>query len=276
MQKLKNLFFSFLVILLMGSCGEYNKVLNKGLNADRYKLAVDLYEKGDYKKAIPLFEKLVGPYSGKPQMERIQFMMSNSYYNTEDYALSSYYFSKFIVNYPESSKVQESAYLSAKSYFLATPKYSKDQQDTYKALTAFQSFIDKYPTSDLIPEANKYYEELNIKLEKKYFEIAKQYYHTEKYNAAIVAFDTFNEEYLGSQFKEEALFIRFKSAYELGMQSILSKKEERLGNAKFAYSKFNRSFPESEYKNDADKMLTDIEEELTKIKERYAKISQGG
>ena len=276
MQKLKNLFFSFLVILLMGSCGEYNKVLNKGLNADRYKMAVDLYEEGDYKKAIPLFEKLVGPYSGKPQMERIQFMMSNSYYNTEDYALSSYYFSKFIVNYPESSKVQESAYLSAKSYFLATPKYSKDQQDTYKALTAFQSFIDKYPTSDLIPEANKYYEELNIKLEKKYFEIAKQYYHTEKYNAAIVAFDTFNEEYLGSQFKEEALFIRFKSAYELGMQSILSKKEERLGNAKFAYSKFNRSFPESEYKNDADKMLTDIEEELTKIKERYAKISQGG
>jgi len=275
MQKLKILVFSFLVILLMGSCSEHYKVLNKGLNADRYKMAVDLYEKGEYKKAIPLFEKIVGPYSGKPQMERIQFMMSNSYYNTEDYALSSYYFSKFIVNYPESSKVQESAYLSAKSYFLATPKYSRDQQDTYKALTAFQSFIDKYPTSDLIPEANQYYEELNTKLEKKYFEIAKQYYHTEKYNAAIVAFDTFNEEYLGSQFKEEALFIRFKSAYELGMQSILSKKEERLGNAKFAYSKFNRSFPESEFMNDANRMLTDIEEELAKIKAQFAKISQG-
>lgn len=276
MQKLKKLFFSFLFILMMGSCGEYNQVLNKGLNADRYKMAVDLYEKGEYKKAIPLFEKLVGPYSGKPQMERIQFMMSNSYYNTEDYALSSYYFSKFIVNYPESSKVQESAYLSAKSYFLATPKYSRDQQDTYKALTAFQSFIDKYPTSDLIPEANDYYEKLNYKLEKKYFEIAKQYYHTERYTAAIVAFDTFNEEYLGSQFKEEALFIRFKSAYELGMNSILSKKEERLGNAKFAYSKFTRSFPESEYMNDANKMLEDVEEELAEIKAQFAKISQGG
>jgi len=275
MRKLKLLVFTFSVVFLMGSCSEYYKVLNKGLNTEKYKMAVDLYEKGEYKKAIPLFEKLIGPYSGKPQMERIQYMTANSYYNSGDFSLASYYFSKFIVNYPESSKVQESAYLSAKSYYLATPRYSRDQQDTYKALTAFQSFIDKYPTSDLIPEANKYYEELNLKLEKKYFEIAKQYYHTENYNAAIVAFDTFNEEYLGSVYKEEALFIRFKSAYELGMRSILSKKEERLGNAKFAYAKFNRAFPESKFNDEADKLLKNIEEELARIKAQFAKISQG-
>jgi outer membrane protein assembly factor BamD len=258
----------------MGSCSEYHKVLNKGLNVDKYKLAVELYEKEEYKKAIPLFEKLVGPYAGKPQMERIQYMTADSYYKTEDYSLASYYFSKFIVNYPESSKVQESAYLSAKSYFLATPKYSRDQQDTYKALTAFQSFIDKYPNSDLIPEANKYYKELNIKLEKKSFEVAKQYYHTEKYNSAIVAFDTFNEDYLGSVFKEEALFIRFKAAYELGMKSILNKKEERILNAKLAHSKLYRSFPESQNMEEANELLEKLDKELLKVKEQFATISQ--
>jgi outer membrane protein assembly factor BamD len=274
MQKLKILVFTFLVILLLSSCSEYYKVLNKGLNADRYKFAVELYDKGEFKKAIPLFEKLVGPYSGKPQMERIQYMIADSYYQTEDYSLSSYYFSKFIVNFSESSKVQEAAYLSAKSYFLATPKYSRDQEDTYKALTAFQSFIDKYPNSELVPEANKYYKELNYKLEKKSFEVAKQYYHTENYNAAIVAFDTFNEEFLGSVFKEEALFIRFKSAYQLGMKSILSKKEERLLNAKLAYAKLIRSFPETKNLEEANRMLKQLDEELIKVKEQLTAITQ--
>ncbi|MDH3321382.1 MAG: outer membrane protein assembly factor BamD [Flavobacteriaceae bacterium] len=274
MQKLKKLLFTLFVMVLLSSCGEYNKVLNKGKNEDRYKMAVDLYEKGEYKKAIPLFEKLVGPYAGKPQMERIQYMTADSYYNTENYSLASYYFSKFIVNYASSTKVEEAAFLGAKSYYLASPKYSRDQQDTQKALTAYQEFIDTYPDSELIPEANKAYTELISRLEKKDFEIAKQYYHTENYTAAITAFDTFNEEHLGSQFKEDALYYKFKASYDLGMKSILSKKEQRLLDARLAYSKFNKSFPDSDKKKEVDNMFDDINKELEKTKEELATISQ--
>ena len=147
MQKLKNLAFVLVTVFLMTSCGEYQTVLNKGLNADRYKLAVEMYEKKEYKKAIALFEKIMGPYANKPQMERIQFMISDSYYQTENYAMASYYFTRFITNYPQSTKVQEAAYLSAKSYYLSAPIYSRDQEDTYKALSAYQNFIDAYPNS---------------------------------------------------------------------------------------------------------------------------------
>ncbi len=274
MQKIKILIFTLLVLVLFNACGEYQKVLNKGKNVDRYKLAVELYEKKEYKKTIPLFEKLVGPYAGKPQMERIQYMISDSYFQEENYAMSSYYFSKFIVNYPESSKVEEAAYLSAKSYFLASPRYSLDQEDTYKALSAFQNFIDTYPTSDLIPEANEFYRKLNNRLEKKDFEVAKQYYHTERYNAAITAFDTFNEDHLGSVFKEDAMFYKFKASYDLGIKSILSKKEQRLSEALLAYNKFKRSFPESKKMKEMDRMVNNINKELNKLKEQLSTISQ--
>jgi len=274
MQKMKKIVITLLVVVLFSACGEYQKVLNKGKNAERYKLAVELYEKKEYKKAIPLFEKLVGPYAGKPQMERIQYMISDSYFQTENYAMSSYYFSKFISNYPESSKIEEAAFLSAKSYFLAAPKYSLDQEDTYKALNAFQSYIDKYPNSDLILEANKYYKELSHRLEKKDFEVAKQYYHTGNYNAAITAFDTFNEDHLGSDYKEDAYYLKFKSFYELGMKSVLIKKEDRLEEAIGANNKFRRTFPESKRIKEVENMLKTIEKELIKTKEQLATISQ--
>ena len=268
MQSMKRLVYIFFVGIILSSCGEYSKVLNKGKNAERYKLAEELYKKEDYKKAIPLFEKLVGPYAGKPQMERIQFMIADSYYQSGDYTLSSYYFTKFITNYSESTKVEEARYLSARSYYMSAPKYSLDQQDTYKALTAFQEFIDIYPGTELADEANKYYQELTTRLEKKDYEIARQYYHTENYVAAIMAFDTFNEEHLGSEFKEDALYFKFKSTYELGLNSTFGKKEERLSNAKMAYQKFQKSFPESKKMKEMNNKLSQINQELESTQER--------
>lgn len=274
MQKLKNLAFVLVTVFLMTSCGEYQTVLNKGLNADRYKLAVEMYEKKEYKKAIALFEKIMGPYANKPQMERIQFMISDSYYQTENYSMASYYFTRFITNYPESTKVQEAAYLSAKSYYLSSPRYSRDQEDTYKALSAYQNFIDAYPNSELIEEANKDFNELTRKLEFKDFEVARQYYHTENYNAAIQAFENFNEDHLGSIYKEDALYYSFKSAYYLGMKSILGKKVERLNNAILSFKKFEKTFPESDKLKELSQMEARLQEELTSTKELLATISE--
>jgi len=274
MRKMKRLVYILLVIGLFSSCSEYQKVLNKGKNADRYKLAVELYEKEDYSKAIPLFEKLIGPYSGKPQMERIQYMIADSYYQTEDYSLSSYYFSKFVGNYPQSSKIVDAAFLGAKSYFLSSPKYSLDQQDTQKALTAFQNFIDTHPNSKLSADANQYFGDITTRLERKDFEIAKQYYHTEHYSAAITAFDTFNEDHLGSKFKEDALYLKFRASHDLGMKSVFSKKRDRLLNAQIAYSKFQRSFPKSDKMKEVTNLKKQIDKELDKTNELITTISK--
>ncbi len=272
MQKMKKLVYIFLIAILSVSCGEYQKVLNKGKNVDRYKMAEDLYKEGEYKKAIPLFEKLAGPYAGKPQMERIQYMTADSYYKTEDYALASYYYAKFITNYPASSKIEEAAFLSAHSYYMASPDYSLDQKDTYKAMEAFQNFIITYPDSEKTEEANKYHKELSNRLEKKDFEVAKQYYHTEYYQSAIAAFDIFNEEHLGSIYKEDAMYYTFKSSYELGIHSVLSKKGQRLEDAMLEYEKFKKLYPDSKRIKEIDVLVANIDREINKSKENIALI----
>ena len=264
---LKNKFFIFFVIAFFGltSCSEYQKVLNKGKTTEQYKMATDLYESQKFNKAIQLFEKITPTFRGKPQMERIQYMVAQAHYNTKQYSLAAYYFDKFVKNYPKSSKIEEAAYLSAHSYFLNSPVFSLDQKDTEEAITALQNFIYKYPASNKIEQANENIKTLTLKLEKKSFEIARQYYHIEDYVSAIVAFDNLLSKYLGTSYREEALYLKFKSAYELGMNSIFEKKETRINDAVKYHERFRRSYPESKYLAETDKKLNDLTQELSTI-----------
>ena len=270
MQKIKQFAFLVTITVLLFSCGEYQKVLNKGTSDEQYKMAVKLYESKKYSKALTLFEKITPIYRGKPQMERIQYMVAQSNFNTKSYNLAGYYFDRFTKNYPKSSKKEEAAFLSAYSYKLASPVFSLDPTETNKALEAFQNFINTYPTSSRIDEANTHYKEIRYKLQKKSFEIAKTYYKTadydlRNYKAAIQAFDNLLGDYLGSEFKEEALFYRLKAAHDFVLKSTQRKKEERIKDAKRAFEKLRRNYPKSKYLVESNKMLATLDKELQRL-----------
>ncbi len=277
MQKIKNLAYLLMLSLLLFSCGEYQKVLNKGTVEDQYKMAVKLYESKKYGKALRLFEKVTPAYRGKPQMERVQFMVAQSNFNEKNYSLAGYYFDRFTVNYPKSSKKEEAAFLSAYSFKLASPVFSKDPTDTNKALEAFQSFISTYPDSDKIDEANKHYKEIRFKLQKKYFEIAKTYYTTadydlRNYKAAIQAFDNLLSDYLGSEFKEEALYYRFKAAHDFVLKSTDRRRLERIKDAFEAFEKLERNYPESQFMEDSKVMFSTLQSEQVRVEAIIEKI----
>jgi len=276
MQKIKNLAYLVLFTLLLSSCSEYQKALNKGTSEEQYKMAVKMYESQDYGKALRLFEKITPTYRGKPQMERIQFMVAQANFNEKNYSIAGYYFDRFTKNYQKSSKQEEAAFLSAYSYKLASPRFSVDPTDTNKALEAFQSFINTYPASDKIEEANKYYSEIREKLEKKYFEIAKTYYRTadydlRNYKAAIKAFDNLLEDFLGTKYKEEALYYSFKAGHDFVLKSYDRRKLERIKEATKDYDRLKRAFPESKYMEDTNAMFATLQEEKIRLDAFVAK-----
>lgn len=259
---MKKITYLFILTVVFSSCSEYHKVLNKGSVSDQYKLATEMYDIGKYHRSIELFEKITPAYRGKPQMERIQYMISDAYYNTKQYSLSGYYFDRFTSNYPKSTKKEDAAYFSAYSYYLDSPIFSLDQTSTKEALIAMQGFIDAYPDSDKISDANKTIKELRYKIEKKAFETAKQYNHIGDYQASITSFDNLISDYLGTTFKEEALYYKLQASYELGMRSVIYKKEQRLKDAVKVYNRLKKSFPKSEYLKDSDKLFEKLNEEL--------------
>jgi outer membrane protein assembly factor BamD len=141
--------------------------------------------------------------------------------------------------------------------YLLSPVYSLDQTDTKKAIEAFQTFVDDNPNSSRIKEANKDIDLLRSKLEKKYFEIAKQYYVTEFYASATVAMNNYLKDYPDSKYAEQAYLIMVKADYKYAVNSVLRQKPGRLQKVIDDYTKFANSYPKSEYLKEAENLSKD-------------------
>jgi len=261
-KKMKKIVSLFLLVILFGSCSEYQKALKTEDVAVKFEMATKLYDAGKYNDAIRLMEQIAPAYRGKPQAEKLFYMFSMSYYNTKQYYLAAYQFESFVSGYPKSEKIEESAYLGAKCFSMLSPVYSLDQTDTFKAIDKLQGFIDSYPNSTYLPEANKALKVLNEKIEKKVYENAKGYHTIMDYKSAMVSLDNFVADYPGTPFKEDALFYKYDSAYQLAINSISSKMEERLNVAKTAYNNLIKFKSETKYKKIADEMFVRIETDL--------------
>jgi outer membrane protein assembly factor BamD len=251
-----------LLLVLFASCSEYQKALKTEDVAVKFEMATKLYEAEKYNDAIRLIEQIAPAYRGKPQAEKLFYMFSMSYYKTNQFYLAAYQFESFVSGYPKSEKIEEAAYLGAKCFSKLSPVYSLDQTDTFKAIEKLQGFIDTYPNSTYIPEANKTLRSLNDKLEKKVFENAKQYNTIMDYKSAMVALDNFVSDYPGTPYKEDALFYKYDSAYQLAINSVPDKMVERLNIAKTAYGNLIKFKPETKHKKIADEMLARIETDL--------------
>jgi len=258
-----NKFFSIaLVLIFLSSCSPYQKALKKDDIALKFEMATKMYEKKKYTKALRLFEQIAPTYRGKPQAEKMFYMYAKSFYAIKEYYSSGYQFESFASSYPKSEKIEEASFLGALSYSKMSPRYSLDQVDTYKAIDKLQAFINNYPNSEYLPEANVIVKDLREKLEKKSFEIAKQYNTITDYKSALVALDNFIADFPGTPYKEQALYYKLDSAYNLAINSIPSKMQERLVVAKTAHANLVKFNANSEFKAKADEMLARIDTDL--------------
>lgn len=250
------------IAVALTACSEYQNALKSQDTVQKYTVAKSKYEEGKYAKALRLFEQIGPSYKGKPQAEKLFWMYADSYYQTKQYYLSGYQFEQFSNSYPRSEKAEDAAFLAAVSYAKVAPVHSIDQEGTDKALDKFQVFVERFPNSEKLSEANRYIAELQNKLERKAYEIAYNYYKVEDYRSAIVALDNFIQDYPGTPFREKALYYRLESAYILASNSVTSKQQERFMTAKAAYSNLVKAFPNSEYRAKADQRLAEIEKGL--------------
>lgn len=265
-------FYILMLAAVLTGCSEYQKALKSEDIATKFKMGEELYNEGHFSKANRLFAQIVPNYRGKPQAEKLMYLYANSFYEMKDYYVSGYQFERFATSYPNSEKLEEASFLSAKSYYMLSPVYSKDQTETKDAIEKLQNFINMFPDSEYISEASKLVHELDYKLEKKAFEIAKQYNTISDYPASVKSFSNFIFEFPGSRLREEALFYRLDSAYKLAMNSVEMKrtlqdgivmlKKNRLEEAKEFSEAFKETYSTSKHIEEVNKMQADIAEEL--------------
>ena len=229
-----------LVVLIGASVMSCNKTYNKAMKStdkdEIFTLATQLYEDGKYDLANELYEKISTSFVGTEKAADIAYNMAQANFNEKNFRLAGHQFKSFAGAYPMDARAEEALFKSAFSYYKDSPKYDLDQTSTYTAISELQGFINAYPESTQVSEANNYITELRQKLELKSFEISKVYYKTMKYKAAAVSFDNMIDEYPDSKFREEAMMYSLRSKAELALNfSRLESKELRLQEARTQY-----------------------------------------
>ncbi len=245
----KGLFYLLVAGLfaLSFGCKNYTKILKSANNDLKYETGIDLYEKGDFNRALQFFDLLRAVNRGTEKGELLTYYTANCYFQMKDYDIASYYYKQYQQMYSHGKHAEEATFLSAYCQYLASPRPSLDQTNTYTALSELQSFIDRYPHSAKVEEANRLMDELRHKLEQKDYQIAMLYYKMEDYQAAITSFENLLDDYPDTDYREDILYYTTKAYFLYAEKSVYKKKKERYEKTVEAYNNLKYFYPESKY-----------------------------
>lgn len=250
------------------SCSKYQKLLKSTDFDMKLEKAKEYYLEEDFTRALPLLEELSSVMRGTEKAEEVSYYYAYCHYGMEENLMSAYLFDKYVRTFPKGKHAEEASYMKAFCYYLEAPRYSLESKNTERAINELQEFINNFPLSTRLSDCNKFIDELNIKLERKAFAIAEQYYITERYRAAIISLNSVLIEFPNTLYREEIQFLILESSYLLAINSIPDKKKERLEETIDFFEMFKDNYPESKYLKDINTIYTKTIkslEELNKI-----------
>lgn len=257
------------VLVVLASCGEYQKLLKSTDYELKYTKAMAYYEAEDLVKATTLFDELVSIYRGSDKAEKLTYCYADALYKLKDYLMAAHYYGQFIKTYPTSDLVEECQFALAYCKYKQSPKPRLDQTYSYEAINEFQLFINSFPSSPRVNEATRLMDELRDKLVYKSYLNAKLYfdlgtYMGNNYLSAVIAAQNSLREYPDTKYREELSFLILESKYIQSVKSIEEKKEVRVRETIDEYYSFINEFPDSKYGKKAESIYKDSETMLKK------------
>lgn len=245
--------FALLLLVLTTACSNFNKIVKSTDYEFKYKKALEYYEEGEFVRSSTLLKELVNIYRGTSRADKIYYYYSKSFFGMKDYLMAGHWFRTLVREFPKSEYVEEAQFMIGYCYYLDSPKPRLDQQVSQKAIDALQLYINLYPASDRVEEANRLIIELRDKLVYKSFLTGKLYYDLDNYKAAVIALTNSLKDFPDTKYREELMFMLLRAKYLLAIRSVEEKKDQRLSEALDEYFTFVDEYPESGYRKEADK-----------------------
>ena len=235
-----------LALTLLAGCA--SKELNqKKVETIDLQRAKDFQKAGRYDLAIEKFEAIKNKYPLTPEAIEAELEIAESYYLQGSYVESLAYFQSFHDLHPNYKRVDFASFRVGMSYYKQIPStIDRDLSAATKTMEAFNEFLDRYPRSSYVPEAQAKKQDSLLKLAQKEYYIGDFYYRQKHYQSAAGRFQTILKKYKGLGLEEKVLF-------QLGMCYYhLNEKAE----AKKMLLDFVKQFPSSKQVSEANAVLT--------------------
>jgi len=264
----KNLFVILLATLMLSSCGEYNKILKSTDYEYKYEAAKNYFAKGQYGRAATLLNELITILKGTDKAEESLYMLGMSYYNQKDYSTAAQTFMTYYNTYPRGTYTELSRFHSGKALYLDSPEPRLDQSGTYLAIRELQMFLEYFPQSLKTTEAQEMVFTLQDKLVRKELYSSKLYYNLgnylgNNYLSCVITAQNALKDYPYTVYREELSILVLRAKYEMAVNSIEEKKDERYRDTIDEYYAFKNEFPESKFNKEAEKIFKESSEKVT-------------
>lgn len=259
-------------ILLLSACNtQFNKVLKSTDYEYKLKVANEYFDAKKYSLAEQLYIELFPVFKGSEKFEQLYYKYAYCSYYQKNYADAENLFKGFLGFFPNSTKAEEVSFMQAMSFYKQSPRPELDQANTNKSIGMMQSFINVYPNSTRIAEANEIISKCREKLEIKDYKSAKLYFNIQQYKAAGISFTNLMNTYPESKMGDEYLLSAIKSYYFYAKLSIPDKQEERYEQVNKAYLDFLDRFPDSKLLSEASDYNNLSQNNIKQIKDEQIK-----
>jgi outer membrane protein assembly factor BamD len=262
------LYIALMVLLLFCSCGEYDKLLKSTDYELKKNKAKEYYETGRYVKSTELLTQILPRYRGSEEAEELNWIYAQGYYGMKDYIMAGSYYKSFVEQFPFGVHAEEASFFGPKCDYLISASPELDQENTNNAIEGFMIFINKYPKSERLAEADSLIKELQNKLVEKSYLSARLYYDMKQYKASIIALDNSLREYSDSKYREEMMFLKLNSLFLYAENSLAYKQKERYQDTLDDYFSFMEEFPKSRFA----KEIEDIYNKTNKFLKNDTKV----
>ena len=268
----------FAVVVLAACKSTQQKALTSADKNFILKTANENFAKKKWKNALALYDRLPNLVAGTDDAPNVVFNSAYANYYDKNYKLAGHQFKSFSVSFPQDSRREEAAYMSALCYYDGCMDYNLDQSSTELAINELQDFLTNYPNSERGKNINSMIDELSYKLEFKAYENAKHYYKMGDYKSVGIAFENVLEDFPSTKLRPKIYDYMMNARYLLAQNSVYDLKEERIESALAFTKQVEKELPNTEYAKTAADLRVKLEKEKQQFvvvkKDTEAKIAQ--
>lgn len=234
------------ILWLNGCKSEFEQIRTGGDVKKIYAKALEYYQAEEWQKSQTLLEMIIPNVRGTKEAEDVFYKYAYTFYNLQSYTSASYHFKTFSNTYGASPLREEAEFMSAYAQYQESPTFRLDQGNTLQAIEEFEFFVNTYPDSKRVAECNTLIDRLRLKLETKAFDEGKLYFNLRYYQSAVSAYENLLKDFPETKNAQEVRLMILRSYYDLALNSILDKREERFKECRRLSAEFLERYPKSE------------------------------
>ena len=178
-----------LPILAVVACRPEFQLKNLTTNEALYAASLHEYQRHHWDNAITGFEKLTTDLPARDSLlPRSYWYLASSHQHQDEFLLAAQSFSRLVESFPDDSLADDAALEAARSYSRLWRKPQLDPINGETALASYNTLIGLYPTSPLIPTAQKEIADLENKFAIKDYDAGMYYFRRKAYDSGMLYF----------------------------------------------------------------------------------------